>query len=119
MKKIVALVLAIATLAMCAVLSSCSLAETGNVEVAIITDGGNVSDSSMNQAVIIAAAKFAIAQDKTHDVYHPISQSHDDLVDSIMQAVVNGAKVVVCSGQLLEAAVYEVEDLFPDVRFLL
>lgn len=119
MKKIVALALAVATLAMCAMLSSCGLVETGDVEVAIITDGGNVGESSMNQAVVIAAAKFAIAHDKTHDVYHPISQSQEDLVDSIMQAVINGAKVVVCSGQLLESAVYEVEDLFPDVRFLL
>ncbi len=119
MKKIIALALAVTTLAMCVMLSSCGLVETGDVELAIITDGGNVSESSMNQAVVIAAAKYAIANDINHDVYHPIAQTREAYVDSVMQAVVNGAKVVICSGQLLEDAVYEVEDLFPDVRFLL
>lgn len=119
MKKIIALVMAITVLSLCIMLSSCSLIETGNVEIAMVTDGGSVSESSMNQAVWASVSEFAIANEKNYNAYHPATQEHDDLVDAMMQAVVNGAKVVVCSGKILEGALFEVQDLFPDVRFML
>ncbi len=119
MKKIIAFVMAVVLLSLCTVLSSCSLIETGNVEIAMVTDGGSVSESSMNQAVWASVSEFAIANEKNYNAYHPVTQEHEDLVDAMMQAVVNGAKVVVCSGKILEAALFEVQDLFPDVRFML
>jgi len=119
MKKIIAFVIAIAMLSLCVMLSSCSLIETGTVEIAMVTDGGSVSESSMNQAVWASVSEFAIANEKNYNAYHPVTQEHDDLVDAMMQAVVNGAKVVVCSGKILETALFEVQDLFPDVRFML
>ncbi|MBQ9080845.1 MAG: BMP family ABC transporter substrate-binding protein [Clostridia bacterium] len=119
MKKIIALLLVCAMTLACLMLSSCKLLDGENIEIAMITDGGNVDDSSLNQAVWESVANFAIAKNKSCDAYHPATQTHEDRVDCIMKAVVNGAKVVVCSGRALEEAVFEVEDLFPDVRFIL
>ena len=119
MKKIIAFVLATVLLVTCLMLSSCGLIETGNFELAMITDGGNISDSSMNRAVWTSVSEFAIANNKNCNIYHPETQQHEDLVDAMMKAVVGGAKIVVCSGKVLEEALYEVQSLFPDVRFVL
>ena len=119
MKKIVAFAIALVMLSTCFMLSSCSLIETGDIEIAMVTDGESVSESSMNRAVWISVAEFAVANGKQCHAYHPKTQAKEDLVDAIMQAVVNGAKVVVCSGRFLEEAVFEVQDLFPGVRFIL
>lgn len=118
-KRIIAALLCLLMLG-CTVLTSCQNLSGGEtVEVAMITDGGSVGPSSMNQAVWDVVANFAIANGKTYDAYQPASLSHTDKVDIIMQAIVKGAMLVVCSGLALSEAVYEVQDLFPDVTFLL
>ncbi len=118
-KRIVAALLCVLLLG-CTMLTSCGNLFGGEtVEIAMITDGGSVGAGSMNQAVWDVVANFAIANGKSYDAYQPASSSRADRVDIIMQAIVKGAVLVVCSGQALSEAVYEVQDLFPDVTFLL
>lgn len=120
MKKRIIAALLCALVLSCTLLTSCGNLFGGEtIEVAMITDGGDVGAGSMNQAVWDVVANFAIANGKSYDAYQPVSSSREDRVDIIMQAIVKGAMLVVCSGQALSEAVYEVQDLFPDVTFLL
>ncbi len=120
MKKRIVAALICALLVCCTLLTSCgNLLGGETIEVAVIVDHGDVGVGSMNQAVWDVAANFAIANGKSYDAYQPSSSSREDRIDIIMQAVVKGAVLVVCSGQGLCEAVYDVQDLFPDVTFLL
>lgn len=119
MKRVICLLL-ITVIAMTSLmLSSCSFLDGEQKEIAMITDGGSVETSSLNQAVWTAVVDFATANNKSCEAYHPKTKTLDDRVSSIMDAILNGARVVVCAGRELEEAVFEVEDLFPDIRFIL
>lgn len=120
MKKRIVAALMCALLLCCTFLTSCgNLLGGETIEVAVIVDHGDVGTGSMNQAVWEVAANFAIINGKTYDAYQPETPTREDRIDIIMQAVVKGAVLVVCSGQGLCEAVYDVQDLFPDVTFLL
>ena len=119
MKRVICLLLISVIMLTSLMLSSCSFLDGAQKEIAMITDGGSVANSSLNQAVWSGVVEFATANNKSCEAYHPKTQSLDDRVDAIMDAIINGARIVVCSGRALEAAVFEVEDLFPDVRFML
>lgn len=120
MKKRIVAAIMCALLLCCTLLTSCgNLLGGETIEIAVIVDHGDVGAGSMNQAVWDVAANFAIANGKTYDAYQPESSSREDRIDIIMQAVVRGAVLVVCAGQGLCEAVYDVQDLFPDVTFLL
>lgn len=90
-----------------------------NAELALITDVGDVDDESFNQASWEALKDYAIANEKTYEYYRPTEDSTDARVKSIKQAIKRGAKVVVCPGYLFETAIYQVQDEYPDVKFLL
>ena len=119
MKRVICLLLVSAIMLTSLMLSSCSFLDGAQKEIAMITDGGSVENSSLNQAVWSGVVEFATSNNKSCEAYHPKTQSLDDRIAAIMDAIINGARVVVCSGRALEAAVFEVEDLFPDIRFML
>lgn len=119
MKRVICLLLISAIALTSLMLSSCSFLDGEQKEIAMVTDGGSVENSSLNQAVWSGVVEFATSNNKSCEAYHPKSKSLDDRVAAIMNAIINGARVVVCSGRALEEAVFEVEDLFPDIRFML
>lgn len=119
MKRVICLLLITAIAMTSLMLSSCSFLDGEQKEIAMVTDGGSVANSSLNQAVWSGVVDFATANNKSCEAYHPKTQSLDDRISAIMDAIINGARIVVCSGRALEEAVFEVEDLFPDVRFIL
>ena len=97
-------------------LSSCG-AKT--YELALITDVGDVDDESFNQASWEALRDYAQANNKTYEYYRPTEDSTDARVKAIQQAITKGAKVIVCPGYLFEEAIYNVQDQYPEVNFLL
>lgn len=119
MKRVICLLLISVIILTSLMLSSCSFLDGAQKEIAMVTDGGSVANSSLNQAVWSGVVEFATVNNKSCEAYHPKTQSLDDRVAAIMDAIINGARIVVCSGRALEEAVFEVEDLFPDVRFML
>ncbi len=119
MKRVICLLLILAIMLTSLMLSSCSFLDGAQKEIAMVTDGGSVANSSLNQAVWSGVVEFATVNNKSCEAYHPKTQSLEDRTAAIMDAIINGARIVVCSGRALEEAVFEVEDLFPDVRFML
>ena len=88
-------------------------------EYALVTDVGDIDDQSFNQSCWEATKDFAKANGKTNAYYRPVNDSTEDRVASIEQAIQKGAKVIVCPGFLFEEAVYNVQDKYPEVKFVL
>jgi basic membrane protein A len=94
-------------------------AEPGTYELALITDVGNIDDKSFNESAWNGVKNYAEANKITYAYYRPSEDSTAARVETIGTAVDKGAKIVVCPGFLFEVAIYEVQDMYPDVQFLL
>jgi len=88
-------------------------------EIALVTDVGNIDDKSFNEGAWNGVKEYAEANDITYNYYRPGEDSTAARVETIENAIANGAKVVVCPGFLFEEAIYEVQGDYPNVNFLL
>lgn len=105
-------------------LAACAKKEDGGgggdtYELALITDVGTIDDKSFNQGSWEGLTQYATEHNITHKYYQPAEKTKDAYMASIALAVEAGAKVVVTPGFLFEPAVYEAQDMYPDVKFVL
>lgn len=120
MKKLLILFIAVLALS----LSACTPSGNGpdeerTYELALITDVGTINDKSFNQGAWEGLKKYAEEHNISYKYYQPASKDTQQYINSITLAVDNGAKVVVTPGFLFEPAIYEAQDTFPDVKFVL
>lgn len=92
---------------------------SGDIEIALVTDVGNIDDKSFNQASWEGVKEYATENNIAYDYFRPSEDSTVARVETIETAISKGAKVVVCPGFLFEDAVWEVQSKHPDVQFLL
>ena len=97
MKKLLALALAV-VLAL-SVFAGCA-AGGKKAELALITDIGTIDDKSFNQGAWEGLVKYAEEKGISHQYYQPTEKSTTAYLESIDQAVKNGAKVIVTPGCL-------------------
>lgn len=116
MKKLLAL--ALAALLALGLFAGCGQTDKG-AELALITDIGTIDDKSFNQGAWEGLVKYAEEKNITHQYYQPTEKSNTAYLESIDQAVQNGAKVIVTPGFLFEEPVYQAQDQYPDVKFIL
>ncbi len=88
-------------------------------EIALVTDIGNIDDKSFNEGAWNGVVEYAVANDISYAYYRPLEDSKDARVETIQNAIAKGAKVVVCPGYMFEVAIYEVQNDYPDVSFLI
>lgn len=88
-------------------------------EIALVTDVGNIDDKSFNEGAWNGVKNYAEANDISYDYYRPAENSNAARVDAIEAAIDKGAIVVVCPGYYFETAIFEVQDDYPDVSFLI
>lgn len=118
MKKVLGIVLILALVIVGAfAITGCKKADT--YEIALITDVGNIDDMSFNQGTWEGVKAFAEEKDITYKYYRPSEDTNDARVTTIEQAITAGAKVVVCPGYLFETAIFDVQDQYPEVKFIL
>lgn len=115
MKKFLTISLAILLVVMS--LAGCS--QNTGAEIALITDKGNIDDKSFNQGAWEGVVEFAEAEGITHQYIKPEEASDAGYLAAIDLAVQGGAKVIVTPGYLFEVPVYEAQDKYPDVKFIL
>ena len=84
----------VALAALLALATSAALA----AEIALVTDVGTIDDESFNQACWEGVKAYAEANGKTYQYYQPGADRTDARLNSIDQAVSEGAKVIVCPG---------------------
>lgn len=99
--------------------TSTSSGEGSTFELALVTDVGTIDDKSFNQGAWEGVEKYANKNNKTYKYYQPSEKTTASYIKTIDIAVEGGAKVVVCPGFLFEAAVYESQEKYPEVKFIL
>ena len=92
--------------------------ETAAYSVAMITDYGDITDESFNQATYEACKAFADANGLKFNYYKPAGDSTAERVAMIDAAVVDGFNVVVCPGYAFAEALAESSVTYPDVKFI-
>lgn len=88
-------------------------------EIALVTDVGNIDDKSFNEGAWNGVKEYAEANGISYNYYRPGEDSTAARVETIEAAIAAGAKVVVCPGYLFEVAIYQLQDDYPNVSFLL
>ncbi len=94
-------------------------AATETYDIAMITDIGTIDDKSFNQGTWEGVVAYAEENGITHKYYKPTEQSTDAYLAAIQLAVEGGAKVIVTPGYLFEAPIFQAQDLYQDVHFVL
>lgn len=90
----------------------------GDMNIAMITDSGDITDQSFNQTTYEASKKWAEENDMEFNYYKPQSDSDEARSASIDQAIADGANVVILPGYMFAAAVVEQPELYPEVKFV-
>ncbi len=99
-----------------------SLAACGgvdDVEIALITDYGDIDDESFNQGTWEGIVEYAEEHDIAYAYYRPSEVSDDAYIEEIDRAVRDGAKIIVTPGFLFSQAVYTSQLRHPHVTFIL
>ena len=86
--------------------------------VAMITDSGDITDQSFNQATYEACVAFCEANGIDFNYYKPTDDSDDARIASTEQAIDEGYNVIVMPGYLFAVAVAEVAPENEDVKFI-
>ncbi len=94
-------------------------AAAGTYELALVTDVGNIDDKSFNESAWNGVKNYAEANSISYAYYRPSEDSTAAREETIGTAIDKGAKIVVCPGYLFEEAIYNVQDKYPDVQFLI
>ena len=121
MKKILALILA---LCMVLALAACGATEekagekAADVRVAMITDYGDITDQSFNQTTYEACKEYCEANGLQFKYYKPGSDSDDDRITMIENAIEEGFNVVVMPGYAFAPAIVATAPNYPDVTFI-
>jgi len=89
------------------------------IPIALVTDYGTIDDGSFNQGSWEGVLAFAEANNVPRQYFQPAEESDAAYLNAITLAIEAGAQIVVTPGFLFAAAVYEAQDLWPNVKFVL
>ena len=79
----------------------------------------NGDDKSFTQGSWEGLKKYAEEKGITYKYYKPAGKDTDSKIDSIYLAISSGAKLIVTPGYLFEPAIYKVQDIYPEINFVL
>ena len=119
-----------ASLLMAASLTACGSKDEGKkddgkaseskADVVMITDVGTIDDKSFNQGTWEGVKAYGEETGKKVEYIKPTEKSDNAYKEAIDQAVNKyKAKVIVTPGYLFEPSIYEKQDTYPDVKFIL
>ena len=90
----------------------------GVAKVALVTDVGTIDDESFNQACWQGVEAWCKRNNVEYTYYQPTEDSTDARVQSIAQAIAEGADTIVMPGYLFGATLTVVMEQYPDVHFI-
>jgi basic membrane protein A len=88
-------------------------------ELALITDVGTIDDKSFNQGSWEGLELYAKEHFMSYKYYKPTEKSDEACLNAIDLAVKGGARVIVTPGFLFEVPIFQAQDKYPDVTFVL
>ena len=120
MKKIIVAFLVTALAFFTLVFSLSSLANNNGetFQVAMVTDFGDVNDSSFNQACYEGGKEWASKNNIKFNYYKPSDISLAERVKSLNLAIDRGYNVILCPGYALGEAIAQVAPKHPEVKFI-
>lgn len=92
--------------------------DSGKMQVAMITDSGDITDQSFNQTTYETCKAWSEKNDVEFNYYKPESDSDEARNASVDQAVADGANVIVLPGYMFAATIVEQSNVYPDVKFV-
>ena len=93
----------------------------GKYQVAFITDVGQLKDKSFNQGTYDGVKLYAAANGKSYKYYQPANgdqATDDDRINAMKLACDNGAEIVVAAGFMQAAALTAAATSYPNVNFV-
>lgn len=87
-------------------------------ELALVTDVGTIDDKSFNQGTWEGLEQYAKEKGISIKYYKPTEKSDEAILNAIDLAVKGGAKFIACPGFLFEVPVFNAQQKYPDVTFL-
>lgn len=94
------------------------LSEDGKVEIAFISDIGDIKDKSYNSGIWNGIQKYAEDKNKTYKHFKSGEKTDIASEESVELAVKSGAKIIVLGGPLFEKTLYKSKDKYKDVKFI-
>ena len=92
--------------------------EKSDMNVAMVTDSGDITDQSFNQTTYETCKAWAEENGVEFNYFKPESDSDEARNASVDQAVAEGANVVVLPGYMFAATIVEQSKNYPDVKFV-
>ena len=92
--------------------------EVSGMKVAMVTDYGDITDESFNQATYEGAKEWCEANGVQFIYYKPTGDSTAERVAAIDQAVADGYNVLLMPGYAFAGAIVETIAKYPDVKFV-
>ena len=93
-------------------------AEAADIRVAMITDYGDITDQSFNQTTYEACKEYCEANGLEFKYYKPGSDSDDDRITMIENAIEEGFNVIVMPGYAFAPAIAATAPEYEDVLFI-
>lgn len=88
-------------------------------EIAMITDSGLIMNGGYSEVAWNTISEFGASEGISHKYYKAVEPSDDSYRQAIDSAVQGGAKIVIADGYLFSQAIYEKQNQYPDVKFVI
>ena len=93
--------------------------EEESYQVAYVIDIGNLNDASYNQGAWEGLQEYCDTNNLTYKYFKSSADDTAAFQETIENAIGDNTEVVVCPGYLFETPVYNVQEKYPDVKFIL
>lgn len=90
----------------------------GDMNVAMVTDSGDITDQSFNQTTYETAKSWCEKNGVAFNYYKPEKDTDEARNASIDQAVAAGANIILLPGYMFAASLVAQTNLYPDVKFI-
>lgn len=120
MKKLIAAILAslmVLSLAACGGGGN-DKGSSGEMNIAMVTDSGDITDQSFNQTTYETAKAWSEANGVTFNYYKPEKDADEARNACVDQAVAAGANVILLPGFMFAATLVAKTNDYPDVKFI-
>ena len=93
-------------------------APASDMKVAMVTDYGDITDESFNQATYEGAMEWCKENGVDFTYYKPTGDSTAERVASMEQAIADGYNVLLMPGYAFAGAIVETVEKYPDVKYI-
>lgn len=88
-------------------------------EIAMLSNTNSVEDGSFNQTIWKGIETFVNEEPVSYKSYMTTEDSTDAFLRTIDEAAEEGAKIIVAAGSMFSGAIYQAQEEYPEVSFVL